>query len=130
MDTSKSKLKRGRVVVIEDRSSAREALARLFRSLNFEVELLTTVAETVQRLDAGPACILLDLALPDGSGVSILRRIRAEHLPVRVAVITGITDAALLAKVDALAPDALFLKPANPFEVLAWVQSQQIAPSI
>jgi DNA-binding response OmpR family regulator len=48
-----------------------------------------TVAEALSELSREPAWILLDLMLPDGNGIDVLRRVRATKLSTTVCVITG-----------------------------------------
>ena len=59
-------------------------------------------------LDPPPDCIVLDLKMPDGQGEAILRKVRANGLPIRVVVVTtGVSDPARLAEVAGLHPDAM-----------------------
>ena len=51
-----------------------------------------TVAEAIAHLighPAAPQWILLDLMLPDGLGVDVIRKVRSDRVPSRVCVITG-----------------------------------------
>ena len=72
-----------------------------------------TLGEGNQKLEAleGHAAVILDLNLPDGNGVEILKRIRAENRPVKVLVATADTDSPVLREVEGLRPDALLTKP-------------------
>ena len=67
--------------------------------------------------------VILDLNLPDGSGTELLRKIRDENLPIKVAVTTGRTDRLLMAEVSQLQPDAFFTKPVDLMELMCWVKS-------
>ena len=81
-----------------------------------------TVAEAAERLDAAtPTHLLLDLNLPDGPGTEVLRRIRAQALPVRVALLTGATDTSLIEEARALGVDAVFIKPPDWDKLLDWL---------
>jgi two-component system response regulator FixJ len=106
--------------VVEDDALTHASLRRVLDKSGHEVEAVGTVAEAYPRL-AHSRCVVLDLQLPDGSGIDVLRYVRERHLPVRVAVNTGCADQALLREVRALAPDALFIKPFNPEKLLAWI---------
>jgi DNA-binding NarL/FixJ family response regulator len=64
-------------------------------------------------LNQGPDFLILDLRLPDGSGQSILQKIRDEGLTTRVAVTTGTDDANQVRVVENLHPEAFLLKPVN-----------------
>jgi DNA-binding response OmpR family regulator len=109
-----------RALVVEDDALTHATLRRVLETCGHEVEAVGTVAEAYPRL-ANSRCVVLDLRLPDGCGIDVLRYVRERRLPVRVAVNTGCADQTLLNEVRALHPDALFIKPFNPERLLAWV---------
>ena len=43
----------------------------------------------MRSLTPPPQWIVLDLMLPDGNGVSVIRKVKADHIPTRVCVVTG-----------------------------------------
>ena len=52
------------------------------------------MAEGLDLLGTGPACVILDLLLSDGDGAAVLRQIRDDGLDIRVVVCsraTGVT---------------------------------------
>src|SRR5258707_13164032 len=70
----------GRVVVVEDDPLQAESLAFILRQEGYIVELAATGAEglaAVARSQPAPDTGLLDVALPDLSGVEVARRLRA-----------------------------------------------------
>ena len=48
-----------------------------------------TVAEAIDALEARPDWVLLDLMLPDGCGLDVLRKVQSADAPTRVCVVTG-----------------------------------------
>ena len=106
-----------RVLVVEDDPASRHALRRLFAHRGWLVSLAESVTEGMAKLDPPPHCILLDLTLPDGDGEEILRKVREENLPSKVAVCTGTEDPVRLALVKGMEPEALFRKPIDLDEV-------------
>ena len=59
--------------------------------------------------------MILDIMLPDGSGVQLLQEIRGAGLNVRVAIVTGLADnPAVMSQLKAVKPDAIFSKPLHP----------------
>jgi DNA-binding NarL/FixJ family response regulator len=64
-----------------------------------------------------PDCLVLDLALPDGNGEDILKRIRQRGLRTRVAVCTGNSDPHRLEVVRSMRPEGLLYKPVDLAEL-------------
>ena len=83
-----------RVLLVEDDPSG-DALAELLALRGHRVQRVGTVAEASAACRRGrPEAILLDLALPDGSGLELAERLRGEGLldGVDLIVVTGSTD--------------------------------------
>jgi DNA-binding response OmpR family regulator len=110
------------VLVVEDDGAIRKGLAALLGIRGHRVTAAANVAEALAHLDGStPTHLLLDLNLPDGPGTDVLRRIRAEALPVRVALLTGASDTALIDEARALTVEAVFIKPPDWDKLLDWV---------
>lgn len=101
---------------------ARDALVRFLSRLGHHTVAAGTVAEGLARLD-GQHCAILDLNLPDGHGTEILKRIRAEKHPTRVAVVTGTTDEELWAETEKYQPELLLRKPFDVKVLVEWLKA-------
>jgi DNA-binding response OmpR family regulator len=97
-------------LIVEDNPTTRTALERLLAMEGFHVESAATLQRGMERLD-GHAAVILDLDLPDGSGIDLLRKVRTDRLPIQVLVVSACSDAAVLDEVRALQPDAMLCKP-------------------
>jgi signal transduction histidine kinase len=89
------------VLMVEDNSSdarlLREMLSREKQG-SFELTHVTHMREAEIRLSKGDVdIVLLDMGLPDGNGIDILRRARAAAPAVVMIVLTGLEDEALVA---------------------------------
>ena len=111
-----------RALLVEDDLGSRTAMARILEMLGYDVTGVTTVAEGIKAVEHLPDCLILDLMLPDGNGMEILRHIRQQALPIRVAVLTG-ADRPMIEDARRLAPDALFTKPVDLTKLLSWMQA-------
>ena len=61
------------VLIVEDEDNARTFFSSLLTSKGYEIAEATTLEEAHQQIDHGKAdIILLDVLLPDGSGLSLL----------------------------------------------------------
>src|SRR4051812_18952643 len=98
------------MMVVEDDRTTCNLLRAIFTPTGWEVVVASTVAEGLVLLDPPPDMLILDLSLPDGEGIDILRHIRSAHLPTRVVVTSG-HDPDILRAVATLKPDALLQKP-------------------
>ena len=78
------------VYVVDDDSSIRQALSGLLRSVGLRVETFGSAKEFLgaPRAEA-PACLVLDVRLPDGSGLDLPEELRNLDVPLPVIFITG-----------------------------------------
>ncbi|TPE50145.1 response regulator [Amaricoccus solimangrovi] len=109
-----------RVLVVEDTRDLADALVRYLRAEGHAVDHVSTAAEADSALRVSDyGAIILDLGLPDGSGLDLLRaeRARGNRAPVLIATARdGIADR--IAGLDAGADDYV-LKPFDLGEVAA-----------
>src|SRR5688500_17827815 len=75
------------VLIVEDEPCSRAAMGVLCRLFGLDTHAAISLGEALAKLDLGPDFVILDLVLPDGSGLELLRKVRAENRPVRVAVV-------------------------------------------
>ena len=73
------------VFVVDDDAAMREAIGSLLRSVGLSVEAFPSAGEFLQRKRPDlPACLVLDVRLPDLSGLELQRELTAEgsHIPI------------------------------------------------
>jgi DNA-binding response OmpR family regulator len=113
------------ILVCDDEVELAEELGEFFGSLGWRVAVSRSAAEAEEKLRSGfaPTCLLTDLRLSDLDGaalVAIARRLPAALRPAIVAVITGhVVDSIEAADLGA---DLLYVKPAEPFDILADIE--------
>jgi two-component system response regulator TctD len=79
-----------RLLIIEDNEELADLVAKGLREAGFEIDTTATAAEAGAALTTTRyAAVVLDLGLPDGDGLSILREIRARNDPVPILVLTA-----------------------------------------
>src|SRR5947209_14400493 len=96
------------VLIVEDDSSTRFALAKILAHAGYVTTVASTVAAALAKFD-GHAAMILDLHLPDGMGVEVLRHLRRERSATRVAVCSAAIDRDLLDEVRGLRPELMLL---------------------
>ena len=78
------------LAVVDDDSDVRVALTRLVTSAGFRVETFACAADFLESVDDHePACVVLDLHMPDVNGFDIQVALAKHHARVPVVVITG-----------------------------------------
>jgi two-component system, OmpR family, KDP operon response regulator KdpE len=114
---------RARVLVCDDEPEILRALKVLLRDGGYEIEAAETAEEALDRAALrAPDAAIIDLVLPDGSGIDVCRRLREwSEMPIIVLSAVGEEDA----KVDALAAgaDDYVTKPFSPRELLARLEA-------
>src|SRR3954470_3391280 len=101
------------LLIVEDDVGTRIALSRLLGRGGWGVLTAAWMSVGIDLIGSEPACILLDLDLPDGTGEDVLRAIREAGLRSRVVVSTAASDPCRLEKLKELRPDAIIHKPVN-----------------
>ena len=86
----------------------------ILRRQGFHVAEAATVADAMDGLaeTPPPQWMLLDLMLPDGCGVDVLRKVRADHMATRTCIITGCAGE-MLTEAHRVGAEHTFIKPLN-----------------
>ncbi|HEX4201901.1 MAG TPA: response regulator, partial [Chthoniobacterales bacterium] len=78
------------VYVVDDDISVREALSSLIRSAGLRVETFSSAREFLgQNPTDAPSCLVLDVRLPDQSGLAVQRELTAGDNQIPIIFITG-----------------------------------------
>ena len=111
------------VLIVEDDPSSLDVIVRLLKKHDYDTSVALSVGEALLKLeeDELPAAIILDLRLPDANGGVVLRNIRRRQLPIRVAVVTGVSDPTVFSDLVTFPPDAVFKKPVDQRELMQWL---------
>lgn len=111
------------ILVIEDHPSLLRSVKASLQESGWQVDGVPTLAAADSRLDPSIDLIILDLALPDGSGLDWLSRLRSSGFKTRVLILTA-RDAVedRVTGLDAGADDYL-VKPFALGELLARIRA-------
>ena len=102
------------VLIVDDEPSIRRCIKRVLEREGYAVVGAATGEDAVEVLGAGPVdVVLLDCAMPDGSGVELLPRLRAARAGVPILFHTGsdVTDE------DRQLVEGVLAKPASAEEL-------------
>jgi DNA-binding response OmpR family regulator len=122
------------ILLIDDDLVIGAILERFLSAAGHEVEVVKLLGKGREVLEARDIdLILLDLNLPDGSGIEFLRVIRQEmRLSTPVIVLSGMRQEDHIVRGLQLGADDYITKPFSPLEVVArvdrWSQVDRRAP--
>ncbi len=80
--------RRPRLLVVDDEVGLQKLMGRHAERVGFDVTIAESATEAFELARAvGPDAILLDLHLPDGSGIDVLARLKAEPKTADIPVV-------------------------------------------
>lgn len=112
-----------RILLIEDERSIAEAVEWSLGKEGFEVAWSPTIAEGLSRLDDTIRLVLLDVGLPDGSGLDACRAIRGRS-PVPVVFLSARGEEIDRVLGLEIGGDDYIVKPFSPRELVARVRAR------
>jgi DNA-binding response OmpR family regulator len=121
------------VLIVEDNALVVGALRLLLEEHGFRVSAASSVGDAIPlALGDRPDALLLDLSLPDGDGLGVLARLRAERAQPRVTVaLTGHDDAATRDRCLRAGCREVLVKPmsarALPRQIAGWLDESHPA---
>jgi FixJ family two-component response regulator len=114
----------GTVFVVEDDKSLREGIVSLLRSVGQTVAAFGTVEDFMRVRDAAqPGCLVLDVRLPDTSGLELQKRLASMGDRVPVVFITGHGDVPMSVQTLKAGAVDFLLKPFRDQDLLESVQA-------
>jgi FixJ family two-component response regulator len=112
------------VLVLEDDPSVREALDSLIRSAGLRVETFSSAAEFLRsHRPEAPACLVLDVRLPDKTGIEVQRELAERGEAVPIIFITGHGDIQMSVQAMKAGAVEFLTKPFSDEDLLAAIRS-------
>lgn len=114
---------RASVLLVEDDFHTQMMLRRYLILAGHEVFVEPTLAGALAMLRTGHyRHVILDLSLPDGDGIELIKEIRARGYLCKTVICTGTTDPRRLEQVEEHEPDLLLRKPVRMPDLLKFLQ--------
>lgn len=102
------------MLIVDDERKISELLSRFFAARGFQTETAQSGHEAIARLDQTPPdYLLLDIRMPDMSGLDVLREVKARHPALRVVMVTAVEDEEMMQAAYALGAADYITKPFN-----------------
>jgi two-component system nitrate/nitrite response regulator NarP len=113
------------ILIVDDHPMIRSAVASLLDGSDFHVTASAGSAESAMRAlrDHDPDMVILDLAMPGGSGLDVLKRLRADGDPRAVVILTAAIDDYQLGEVRRLAVNGIVMKNNDPALLIDCLQA-------
>ncbi|HTP47089.1 MAG TPA: response regulator [Casimicrobiaceae bacterium] len=112
------------LAVVDDDADVRIALTRLVSSAGFAVETFASGAELLRSIqDHEPDCVVLDLHMPEMSGLEVQTALASGHAAIPVIVITGHDTPESRARAIHLGAKSYLRKPVNDNVLLEAIET-------
>ncbi len=127
-DRRRQAYQRKLVLVVEDSPAFSKFLGQLFEIRGIPCLIAATAQEAFAALKAGPKIdlVLMDIGLPDASGLDICRQIKADaatrSIPVLIMTATYAHDPTAQTQANRAGADFFTAKPADPYELCYHVE--------
>lgn len=114
-----------RILLADDHPMIGAALEMLLRGTDYEfVARARTGTETLAQIKRlQPDLLLLDVHMPEGSGIDVLRQLQDASAKPAIILLTAGMDDALLLVADELEPDGIILKTSDPALLLECIEA-------
>ncbi len=109
-----------RILIVDNSPAVLEVLYDILKKPGVKIDTAGNCSEAFELLSKNSYdWATLDLSLPDGNGVDILKEIRIRHLNACVAIISfNAYEPGLCKRLLSLGADAVFPKPFEPRELI------------
>jgi FixJ family two-component response regulator len=112
------------VFVVDDDVSVRESLEALIRSAGWKPETFASAQEFLVRSRPDvPSCLVLDVSLPDLSGLDLQNRVAAERADMPIIFITGYGDVPMTVRAMKAGAVEFLTKPFDDDVLLTAIRS-------
>jgi len=115
-----------RVLIVDDHPVVRGGL-RIIAEVDATLEIVGEAANAAEALLATrqlrPDVVLLDMRLPDRSGLEVCRALKAQPAPPRVLFLTSFADNALVLDAMEAGGDGYLLKDNEPHQIAAAIRT-------
>lgn len=113
-------MKKKRVLIVEDDQVQIKLWEKIVSNVNVKAELVTTGKQALEYLknhdDIG--LVLLDLVLPDISGLDVLEGIKKINSKIPVAILSATEDSKIALKAGQLGAKDFFTKGSDPKDIM------------
>jgi FixJ family two-component response regulator len=108
------------IAIVDDDPSVLKGLARLLRAHAFEVKTYTSARDFLVALPEGlPECLIVDLQMPELTGLELHRHLTRSGVQIPTIVITAHNEAGARERCESAGAAAFLSKPLHDTSLLA-----------
>ena len=108
-----------RILIVDDAAFMRLRLKKLLNQEGYEVEEAGNGQEAVEKYEAlHPACVLMDITMPEMSGLDALKAIKAKDPNAKVIMVSALGQQAMVIQAIQEGARDFIVKPYEPARVL------------
>jgi len=112
------------VAIVDDDTATREALARLLRAHGIDSRNYPSARAFLEALSSNtPYCLIVDVHMPDMTGIELQRELLKRGVRLPTIVVTGHNDETIGATAKSLGAAAFLLKPLTYDELMMALSS-------
>ncbi|HEY6290758.1 MAG TPA: sigma-54 dependent transcriptional regulator [Terriglobia bacterium] len=112
------------ILIVDDEPEVRESLEELLGSEGYKLDSVSTAEEGLKRLDEGPYDLaLVDVNLPDGSGLDVLKNLKRESPDTGVIMITAYDSSQIAFQASKEGAESYVTKPWDNEKLLLEVRN-------
>ena len=112
-----------KILIVDDDKALQESLVSILENEGYYIETANTGAEAETKIRSGYYNVaLLDIRLPDMTGIELLSRINSISPRTKKLVLTGYPDASSAIRAVNEKADAYLVKPFDPAELLNLIE--------
>ena len=101
-----------RIALVDDDASVRKALARFLSASSFDITTFGSAREFLKSVKAAPPeCLVVDLQMPDVTGLELQRHLVRSGINIPTIVITAYNEPGLRERCESAGAAAFLVKP-------------------
>lgn len=115
--------KRARLLIVDDDPMMLESLISILEAEDYETRAARTGKEALKELKRGFFnAVLVDMKLPDMTGLELLARVKDTTPRIRKLILTGFPDATSAVETVNKKADAYLIKPFDPYNLIRLIE--------
>jgi FixJ family two-component response regulator len=116
------------IAVVDDDPSVLKALARLLRAHALNASTFASARQFLASLSEGhPECLIVDLQMPEMTGLELQQELRREGIRIPTVVITAHDESSIRSRCEAAGAAAFLTKPLHDTTLLAAIEAARRA---